>query len=63
MYLYFGCRVTENKIKTILGESGIIISEGQISNILTKEKERRIYKEKEDIFKAGMENSSYIHMG
>jgi hypothetical protein len=37
MYLYFGCRVTENKIKTILGESGIIISDGQISNILTKE--------------------------
>jgi hypothetical protein len=62
MYLYFGCRVTENKIKTILGESGIIISEGQISNILTKEKKEEFTKEKEDIFKAGMENSSYIHM-
>ncbi len=31
VYLYFGCRVTENKIKTILEESGIIISEGEIS--------------------------------
>jgi len=62
VYLYFGCRVTENKIKTILEESGIIISDGQISNILTKEKKEEMTKEKEDIFLAGMENSTYIHM-
>ncbi len=62
VYLYFGCRVTENKIKTILEESGIIISEGQISNILTKEKKEEMTKEKEDIFIAGMANSSYVHM-
>jgi Transposase IS66 family. len=62
VYLYFGCRVTENKIKTILEESGIIISEGQISNILTKEKKEEMTKEKEDIFLAGMENSTYLHM-
>ncbi len=62
VYLYFGCRVTENKIKAILEESGIIISEGEISNILTKEKKEEMTKEKEDIFNAGMENSSYIHM-
>ena len=62
VYLYFSCRVTENKIKTILGESGIIISEGQISNILTKEKKEEMTKEKEDIFIAGMENSNYVHM-
>ena len=62
VYLYFGCRVTENKIKTILEESGIIISEGQISNILTKEKKEEMTKEKEDIFIAGMVNSSYVHM-
>ena len=62
VYLYFGCRVTENKIKTILEESGIIISEGQISNILTKEKKEEMTKEKEDIFVAGMENSAYLHM-
>jgi hypothetical protein len=62
VYLYFGCRVTENKIKTILEESGIIISEGQISNILTKERKEEMTKEKEDIFIAGMENSSYLHM-
>ncbi len=62
VYLYFGCRVTENKIKTILEESGIIISEGEISNILTKEKKEEMTKEKEDIFIAGMTNSNYIHM-
>jgi len=62
VYLYFGCRVTENKIKTILEESGIIISEGQISNILTKEKKEEMTKEKEDIFIAGMANSTYVHM-
>lgn len=62
VYLYFGCRVTENKIKTILEESGIIISEGQISNILTKEKKEEIANEKEDIFIAGMTNSNYVHM-
>ena len=62
VYLYFGCRVTENKIKTILEESGIIISEGEISNILTKEKKDEMTKEKGDIFIAGMANSNYIHM-
>jgi len=62
VYLYFGCRVTENKIKTILEESGIIISDGQISNILTKEKKEEMTKEKEDIFIAGMANSNYVHM-
>ncbi len=62
VYLYFGCRVTENKIKTILEESGIIISDGQISNILTKEKKEEMTKEKEDIFIAGMTNSNYVHM-
>jgi hypothetical protein len=62
VYLYFRCRVTENKIKTILEESGIIISEGQISNILIKEKKEEMTKEKEDIFIAGMTNSNYVHM-
>jgi hypothetical protein len=62
VYLYFGCRVTENKIRTILEEMGIIISEGEISNILIKEKKEEMTKEKEEIFIAGMANSSYIHM-
>ena len=34
VYLYYAyaCRVTENKIKKILEEAGIIISAGEISN-------------------------------
>jgi len=59
--LYFACRVPEKKIWNMLTDMGIIISEGQISNILTKEKQDEFTKEKEDVFKAGMEHSEYVH--
>lgn len=62
VYLYYACRVTENKIKKILEEWGIIISEGEISNILTQEKKEELTIEKEEILKAGMINSNYIHI-
>lgn len=62
VYLYYACRVTENKIKKILEDWGIIISEGEISNILTQEKKEKLSMEKEEILKAGMANSNYIHM-
>ena len=52
---FFNCQIR-------VEESGIIISEGQISNILTKEKKEEMTKEKEDIFIAGMANSTYLHM-
>ena len=61
-YLYFAGRVTENKIKKILEESGVIISEGQISDILTKEKKEEFSKEKQDIFDAGLNSSDYFHI-
>ncbi len=61
IYLYYACRVTENKIKKILEEWGIIISKGEISNILTQENKEELTIEKEEIFKAGMANSNYIH--
>ncbi len=61
VYLYYACRVTENKIKKILEESGIIISEGEISNILTQEKKEELKKEHEEILKAGLESSNYFH--
>ena len=61
VYLYYACRVTENKIKKILEESGIIISEGEISNILTQEKKEELKKEKEEILKAGLESSNHFH--
>ena len=65
VYLYYAyaCRVTENKIKKILEEAGIIISAGKISNILTQEKKEELTKEREVILKAGLESSSYFHIG
>ena len=59
--LYFACRVPEKKILKILIESGIVISEGQISNILTKNKQEEFTREKEDIFEAGMDHTDYFH--
>ncbi|MBD3843800.1 MAG: transposase, partial [Campylobacterales bacterium] len=59
--LYYKGRVTEHKIKSILEEAGISISEGEISNILTKEKQSNFIKEKQDIFEVGMDHSEYIH--
>jgi len=61
VYLYYACRVTENKIKKILEEAGIIISAGEISNILTQEKKEELKKEKEEILKVGLEHSNYFH--
>src|SRR3989304_2386817 len=52
----------ENKIKKILEEWRVIISEGEISNILTQEKKEELTIEKEEILKAGMINSNYIHI-
>jgi len=54
--------VTENKIKKILEEAGIIISAGEISNILTQEKKEELTKERKEILKAGLESSSYFHI-
>lgn len=61
-YLYFACRVPEKKIWKTLTERGIIISEGHISNILTRDRQEEFSKEKEDILKAGMTHSNYFHI-
>ncbi len=61
-YLYYAGRVTENKIEKILEESGIIISAGQISNILTKEKGEEFSAEKQAIFETGMKIADYLHI-
>lgn len=61
VYLYYACRVTENKIKKILEEAGIVISAGEISNILTQEKKEELTKEHEEILKAGLDSSNYFH--
>jgi hypothetical protein len=59
--LYFAGRVPEDKIRSMLEEIGIVISEGQISNIITDTVEGSFTKEKEDIFDAGMSSSEFIH--
>ncbi len=61
VYLHYAGRVTENKIQKILEESGIIISIGEISNILTKDKKDKFTAEKQAIFKSGMEQAKYFH--
>jgi hypothetical protein len=58
--LYYVGRVTENKIHGILTDFGIIISEGEISNILTKEKSEAFAAEKADIFQMGMMRANYF---
>jgi hypothetical protein len=49
--------VTENKIRQLLNEIGISISEGQISNILTRDRHEELTAEKQTIFKAGIGQS------
>ncbi len=59
MFYYVG-RVTENKIHSILTDFNIFISEGQISNILTKEKSEVFSAERAEIFQTGMRRANYF---
>jgi regulator of replication initiation timing len=62
-YLYYAGRVvTENRIHKILEEIGIIISEGEISNILTKEKSNACAIEKQAIFETGVNHADYLNI-
>jgi len=61
-YLYYAGRVTENKIHNILEEIGIVISEGEISNILTKEMHNIFSIEKQTIFEAGLKQADYLNI-
>ena len=61
VYLYYAGRVTEKKIQKILEEAGIIISTGEISNILTKDKKDEFTAEKQAIFESGMDQAKYFH--
>jgi hypothetical protein len=58
-YLYYECRVSEDKILKFLQEQDIIISRGTISNILIQENAPVLSQEKEAIFAAGTESSNY----
>lgn len=56
---YFQLRVTQNKIHKLLTSSGIAISAGKISNIITKKYLSQFSKEREEIIKAGLKTSEY----
>jgi hypothetical protein len=58
--LYYVGRVTENKIHSILTDFNILISEGEISNILTKEMSEVFSAEKAEIFQTGMRRAEYF---
>ena len=62
VYLYYAGRVTENKIHMILKESGIIISEGEIEQISTKEKSDAYAIEKQAIFETGVKQADYLNI-
>lgn len=60
--LYYAGRVTENRIRKMLREAGVIISTGEISNILIKDKKDEFAAEKQAIFESGMEQAGYFHI-
>lgn len=59
--LYYGGEMTEPKIVEFLRHLGISISEGQVSNLLTKKKERW-HKEKNAVYRAGLASGSWQHI-
>lgn len=58
---YYCQHVTQPELLKLLHSWGIDISAGQLSNILTKDKEE-FHQEKEDILAAGLESSSQINV-
>ena len=58
--LYYGSEMTEPKIVEFLQDVGVLISEGQVSNLLIKKNESW-HQEKNDIYLAGLASSSWQH--
>jgi hypothetical protein len=58
--LYYGSDMSEPKIVEFLHNIGVLISEGQISNLLIKKNEPW-HEEKRDIYLAGLASSSWQH--
>jgi len=59
--LYYGANMSEPKVVEFLSNMGIFISDGQVSNMLTKKKEAW-HTEKDEIYRAGMESSRWQHI-
>jgi hypothetical protein len=61
LFWYFHSRIPENRIHQMLSDIGIIISAGEISNIIVKDHDS-FHQEKTDIIKAGIQSSAYQHI-
>jgi len=61
IFWYFHSRIPENRIHQMLSDIGIIISAGEISNIIVKDHDT-FHQEKTDIIKAGIQSSSCQHI-
>lgn len=57
---YFGVEASEPKIVAFLGNAGIQISEGEVSNLLIKDQEG-FHEEKEAVYEAGLRSSPWQH--
>jgi hypothetical protein len=60
LYQYYGQRVTQQRLQVQLHDWEIQISEGELSNILTKNKDS-YHAEKEGLLETGLKSSTYIH--
>ena len=59
--LYYGANVSEPKILELFRSVGLVISDGQLSNLLIKDQER-FHAEKSAVFEAGLESSPWQHL-
>ena len=59
-YLHYKCRVPQKKIFDLITDTGVVISEGTISNILTSDKADEFQAERISILEAGMLKSQYL---
>jgi hypothetical protein len=59
--LYFGCNMAEPKIAQLLGNLGVQISDGEVSNLLIKE-QGTFHAEKEALVEAGLASSTWQHL-
>ena len=61
LYQYYHCHVTQPVLLEQLGEFGIEISAGQLSNLLIEEKDR-FHQEKDRILSVGLQVSGHINV-
>lgn len=59
--LYYAVNTSEPKVKEFFEHVGILISEGQVSNLLIK-KQDKFHAEKESMYIAGLRSSSWQHI-